>query len=278
VHKYIYARIEINKKQFKKILILNSKMNKINIEYSKDILEKHIIDFIKLYEKRPLLNNNGGMKAQHMFWVYFILKTLNPDVIIESGIWHGQSTWLIENVCPLAKIISIDPNLNYRKYISDKVDYRTKDFNEHDWTNELGIETCKNTLAFIDDHQNNYFRLFHAYTHNIGHIIFEDNYPTSNGDVLSLKKILSNNYHIMNINGQKTKHTIPDNYKDIVLQICDYFECPPVYLDTNITRWGDTFEEHDCKPAIYNKYEDWLDIFHKEQLDYTFIAYVKTKI
>ena len=36
--------------------------------------------------------------------------------------------------------------------------YRTKDFSDHDWTEELG-DDCKNALAFIDDHQNNYLRL-----------------------------------------------------------------------------------------------------------------------
>ena len=253
-------------------------MNEFINTCNKHSLAPHIIEFINLYERRPIVNNDGGMKAPHMFWVFLILKLLNPVVVIESGVWLGQSTWLIQQVCPNAKIISIEPAMSRIQYTSKRVDYRTRDFNDHDWIAELGIETCKNTLAFIDDHQNNYNRLQHAYKHSIGHIIFEDNYPTTNGDVLSLKKILSNNYHIINTNGIKTSHSIPDHYKNDVLQMCEYTECPPIYLDTNITRWGDTFEEHNCKPAMFNKYEKWLDIFQKEQLDYTFIAYVKTTI
>jgi hypothetical protein len=163
-------------------------------------------------------------------------------------------------------------------YKSQNIDYRRKDFNDHDWTKELG-DDCKNTLVFIDDHQNNYLRLKHAHKHNIPHVIFEDNYPTTQGDVLSLKKILSNDYHILDVpyNG-RTKHEIPSNYKTDVLEMCNYTECPPIYLDTNITRWGDNFSDHNCKTPLYTDNEPWLNEFKKNQLDYTFIAYVKVNI
>ena len=240
-------------------------------------LQKHLEDFLILNEKRPIKENNGGMKAPHMFWVYYILKTLKPKVIIESGVWHGQSSWLIEQVCPNSKIISIEPLLNNIIYKSTNIDYRTKDFNDHDWTHELG-DDCKNTIAFIDDHQNNYLRLQHAHKHNIPHVIFEDNYPTTQGDVLSIKKILSNNYHILDTPSTgRHAHDIPYYYKQHVLEMCNYSECPPIYLDTKITRWGDNFSDHNCKPPIYSDNEEWLSEFKKNQLDYTFIAYVNVK-
>lgn len=243
-----------------------------------DILLDYIIDFNKLYDKRPIKNNDGGMKSPHMFWVFLILKLINPLVVIESGIFKGQSTWLIENTCPNAKIISIDPNMNQIIYKSKKADYRTKDFNSHNWSNELGIDTCLNTLAFIDDHQNNYDRLKHAYNHKIGHVIFEDNYPTTKGDVLSLKKILSDNYHILDVNGKSLRYPIPEDYKSNVLNMCNYSECPPIFLDSPTTRWGDSFKEHNCKQPVVKKYKKYVDYFKNEQLDYTFIAYVKVNI
>jgi hypothetical protein len=234
-----------------------------------------INNFNLLYKNRPVFDNHGGMKAPHMFWVYFLLKKINPSIIIESGIFKGQSTWLIEQICPNSKLISIDPNLDRREFISDRADYRKKDFLEHNWLEELGLEGCKNTLAFIDDHQDNYLRLKHAHANKITHVIFEDNYPTTHGDVLSLKKILSNNYHIIDIYGVQTRYTIPDNYKYDVLQMCDYIECPPIYLDSKVTRWNDSFEIHNCKPPIFAEYNESLQYFKEEQLDYTFIGYVK---
>ena len=46
------------------------------------------------------------------FYFYLILKNLKPELIIESGVYKGQSTWLIENTLPNSKIISIDIDLN----------------------------------------------------------------------------------------------------------------------------------------------------------------------
>jgi hypothetical protein len=238
-------------------------------------LNEEVYNFNIIYKTRPISNNNGGMKAPHMFWVYLLLKKINPSIIIESGIYKGQSTWLIETVCPNSKIISIDPNLNQRLFISKNVDYRTKDFLKYNWLEELGINGCQNTVAFIDDHQDNYLRLKHAYNNKIAHVIFEDNYPTTQGDVLSLKKILSANYHIMHANGKKQIYSIPANYKEEVLKMCNYTECPPVYLDSNTTRWNDSFKLHGCKNPVFNKYNQHLNFFKSEQLDYTFIAYVK---
>jgi hypothetical protein len=241
------------------------------------ITPQHISDFLEMYKNRPISDNAGGMNSQHCFWVWYYLTTIQPEVVIESGIWYGQSTWLIEQVCPKARIISIDPRLDFRKYISPRVEYTTVDFNRHNWTAILG-ESCKKTLAFIDDHQDNFKRLEYAYVHKIPHMIFEDNYPTTHGDVLSLKKILSDNWYIMDVDGRRHKETIPDWYKPKVLELCDYNECPPVYLDSLTTRWNDTFVEHNCKAPIFTELTEDLQLFKKDQLGYTFIAYVQLKL
>jgi hypothetical protein len=242
-----------------------------------DITSETISDFLDMYKNRPILDNAGGMNSQHCFWVWYYLTKIQPEVVIESGIWYGQSTWLIEQICPKARIISIDPRLDFRRYISPRIEYTTLDFNQHDWTAILG-ESCKKTLAFIDDHQDNFKRLQHGYKHKIPHMMFEDNYPTRHGDVLSLKKILSNNWYIMNVNGKKTRQIVPFHYKNKVLEFCVYNECPPVYLDSLKTRWNDTFVEHNCKPPIFTELTEDLELFKTDQLGYTFIAYVQLKV
>ena len=63
-----------------------------------------------------------------MFSLYFILKKIRPNFVIESGIYRGQSTWLIEKTLPKTKILSIDPNLDNRIYISKKAKYSKLDF------------------------------------------------------------------------------------------------------------------------------------------------------
>jgi hypothetical protein len=84
---------------------------------------------------------------------------------------------------------------------------------------------------------------------------------------------MGNNY-IIDTPKSKTWHTIPPEYKQNVMNCCSYFECPPVYLDTPTTRWGDSFESHQCKPPVFTALEPGMEIFKEDQLDYTFIAFV----
>ena len=92
---------------------------------------------------------------------------LNKPFIIESGVWKGQSTWLIENTCPNSKLLCIDPNLYYRNYISKKAEYTNID-----WKN-LDIKNTENTLCFFDDHQNALERVQSAIKRGFKHLIFE---------------------------------------------------------------------------------------------------------
>ena len=44
----------------------------------------HLGEFEAVYADRPIKDNQGGMKAPHMFAVWFMAKRLNPDLIVES--------------------------------------------------------------------------------------------------------------------------------------------------------------------------------------------------
>lgn len=143
-----------------------------------------IDEFERCYSLRPLRHNAGGMAAPHMFATWFIARHLKPHVVIESGVWRGQSTWLFEQACPDAEIHAIDLNLSRREYISSRARYHNVDFTEIDWSGIAGSEA----LVFFDDHQNAYNRLIHAHWFGFEHLIFEDNDPPSYGDCYSLKK------------------------------------------------------------------------------------------
>ena len=139
-------------------------------------------NFSKIYETRPIKNNINGMQFPHMFATYFILKKINPSFVIESGVFKGQSTWLIENTLPNSKILSIDIDLTQRTYISKKAKYSNLDFKYHDFSN-----IPDDTLVFFDDHVSHYERLMQAKFFNIKNIILEDNYSENKGDFYCIK-------------------------------------------------------------------------------------------
>ena len=155
------------------------------VENSKDLLN----DFISLYEKRPVKNNKGGMLFTHMFYFYLMLKNLKPELVIESGVYKGQSTWLIESTLPNSKIISININLNSREYISKKAEYRSLDFKFNEFKN-----LPNNTLVFFDDHVNHLERIKQSNFFGIKNIVLEDNYTSYQGDFQTIKQI-SNDFN-----------------------------------------------------------------------------------
>ncbi len=134
-------------------------------------------EFKQLYTHRPIKQNVGGMKAVAMFWVWFVTKYLQPGLIIESGVWHGQSTWLLEQAAPHAQIICIEPALERIRYRSKKAFYTREDFS----TLQLPAYNPAHTLCFFDDHQNAFFRIQQVHKKGLIHCIFDDNYPVGFG-------------------------------------------------------------------------------------------------
>lgn len=275
------------------------------VPWSREEILSSLSEFEQLYERRPIRNNNGGMKSPHMFAVWYIARRLAPQTIIESGIWKGQSTWLLEQACPSARIISIDLNLARREYISDRVRYSSSDFAEQDWTD---IDPLK-TLVFFDDHQNAYTRLQQCYWFGFQHVIFEDNYPPEKGDCYSLKKafahagfqsasgrqagkeqsILDRAIHkaaqLLTRKGvmpQYSRVQIQPNQQDarfLAERLQTYYEFPPIF-QSRLTRWGDAWSQETyptAAPLLQLSDAGSHPVLADEAVFYTWICYVALK-
>lgn len=266
----------------------------------------YLDEFEAVYADRPIKDNQGGMKAPHMFAVWFMVRKLDPDLIVESGVWKGQSTWLLEKACPGAELISIDINLKNREYISERAVYSDRDFVEHDWG-----QISDRTLVFFDDHQNAYKRLQQCKWFGFKHIIFDDNYPISQGDCYSLKKafanagfeptnsssvplsnkifsrILRRSARLVGINPitltpqYEVVNIRPNNNDSRMLQknLNVYYEFPPV-IKSSKTRWGDEWEDVSYptpEPLLKQSDESTRKLFVDEAMYYTWICYAKLK-
>ena len=170
--------------------------NNDNSYWNVKTISSELVKFISLYKKRPIKNNINGAGFDNMFALYFILKKIRPKFIIESGVLRGQTTWIIEKTLPKSKILSIDINLKNRKFISKKVKYSNVDFKFHNFSN-----IPKNTLAFLDDHQNHLERLKQCKFFGIRNIILEDNYPVARGDFYTIRHAIgkSGYYHPLSV-------------------------------------------------------------------------------
>lgn len=244
--------------------------------------KKYLNEFVKLYNNKPIQDNTGGMKFPHMFATYCFLKELNPKLIIESGVWKGQGTWLMENTCPNAKIISIDTNLFYRQYISNNVTYSSSDILNHnlnEYVQNYANGNENDVVIFLDDHQNVLNRLKYLYeSTNIKNILYEDNYPSNQGDCLSIKKILENKKYVIDSAGVRNWYdSNPEDNKYLVSIIDTYFEFPPIIKPSH-TRWGDLWDSnYETKLPLYDELPFEIFKYENEMKDYTWICYVRIK-
>ncbi len=265
--------------------------------WSREDLRNKLREFAELYKRRPIANNEGGMRSPHMYLVWFALQELKPKAVIESGVLLGLGTWFFEKACPDAQLYCIDLNLNSIQYRSSKAEYFDRDFSTIDWNHLPKDET----VVFFDDHQNAYERVKIAQGFGFKHLIFEDNYPALQGDCYSLKKAfmhagfqlrplppitlwakLSARLKTMLGMPTATSERIPPNAADAEylknnLEI--YHEFPPIFQD-EFTRWGDPWDRDNYptpEPLLQSVEEDYQQIFKDEAASYTWMCYAKLK-
>jgi trans-aconitate methyltransferase len=177
--------------------------------------------FLPFYETRPIRQNDGGMKSSGLFTLWHILKKVNPKLVVESGVWKGQSTWLIENALPEAAIFAIDPASEGILYRTKRAEYTTNDFTILDWSNIK--DYLADTLVFFDDHQDVFARLKLCRELGIKTVILDDNYPEYSGNRhISLAAIL-------NQKSETGAMRFPKEREYLLDAIASYHKFPPVF-------------------------------------------------
>lgn len=264
----------------------------------RDQAREAVPEFVAVYRSRPIAQNPLGMGFNHCFATWFILRTMQPKLVVESGVWRGQSTWLIEKAAPDAEIVAIDPQPQSRVYTSRKARYETADFSRLDWSRaDVG-----NAVVFFDDHQNAYERLKDMRWLGFRHAIFEDNYPCGEGDCYSLRHLQAGFGHphiqmssayaatprellkrwliepLLTRLGPAQKVIVPPNDSDranLARHLAAYVEFPAVALaDRN--NWGGAWEGayEPVPPLLDSLIQLPADALKDDDMGYCHIAYV----
>lgn len=266
------------------------------VPWTRQEMIQAIPEFLKIYNKRPIRNNEGGMRSPHLFPTWFLIKKLKPKYIIESGVWKGQGTYFIEQAAPKATIFCLDPNLSRLVYKSKRSVYSTLDFSKQDWSSLPKDQT----LVFFDDHQDALKRVRTCQKMGFKHLMFEDNYPPREGDTYSLKKAFMHSGHKPLLNLHSTKGLllklvtlktyitqtldgsfVPENAKDdsyLRRVLKTYYEFPPI-IKLKKTRWGSlwTNDRFPTPKPLFPLSKEGLGIFKDEAQHYTWICYAKLK-
>lgn len=225
----------------------------------------YIDEFEELYNKRPIIDNSGGTNSSHLFPTFVYCKEKKPKLIIESGIWKGQGTWLFEKASN-AKIISFDINLNNLQYRSDRATYLQQDIMTSNIDDYIKDYHPDDILIFLDDHQDFNKRLGFFLDKGIKHIIYEDNYPPEHGDCLSVKKIISGDRQIEESNREK------------IIDCIEHYEESPPLFDSEKNRFGESWYLYETrKPLLDCDLKEKYLQFYNDRLGYTWLAYIRLK-
>jgi hypothetical protein len=215
----------------------------MNLNFNKNDLEL----FVNTIWSNDFASNNGGMGAPDLFTFWFILKTYQPKVVIESGVWNGISTKLIRKTLPYSKIICLDPrnipesgykdnNINTEYYLGNNfIDFKNLDLSKYN---------VDDILCFFDCHQNAYLRLQQCIEKNIYKIFLNDNYPVHCGSHYTISHLINNDNRLYNIDNESKEkllklfqnyHIFPNIYPGDIKTGEGYFKCDSYFTneDTN---------------------------------------------
>jgi hypothetical protein len=126
--------------------------------------------FFALYPDRPVADNSGGSGFNDSLWLFTAARLLAPALIVESGVYKGQSSWLLRQAVPGAALHCVDLDLSQRRWRDDGIAYH-----EGDWS-ELTLEAPagRPALCFFDDHVSQARRIREAHARGFRTLLFGD--------------------------------------------------------------------------------------------------------
>jgi hypothetical protein len=73
------------------------------------IIKEEIVRFVRLFQKAPLCLHDSVRQVciGNLFWIYYALQKYKPSIVIENNVIGDGLSWLVSEVCPSSRIISI---------------------------------------------------------------------------------------------------------------------------------------------------------------------------
>ncbi len=135
-----------------------------------EFVELNLPEFKQVLNDHPIkIPWGGAFSTTEAFWTYFLIKSLQPDIVIESGSYEGYSLYYLLQAAPNADAYSFDPYNTPKKV--GYFQYHPYDWTEYDFDGPL-----IDAFVFFDDHINQDERLRQAKERGIKHTLFHDNF------------------------------------------------------------------------------------------------------
>ena len=167
-----YPVEKIIKKQRNRLIVkeLHSFLEYSGLEYNKSKVEEYLDEFNYVFTNSPIKEHESGFGYNEGIFFYTILKIIEPELVIESGVMKGFTTYLIDAATHKdCEIYSYDINFQNNMFNSKKAKYINSDIN-----NNIPLIKNKKTVALWDDHTSQLDRLKFSQENNIHYNFFDD--------------------------------------------------------------------------------------------------------
>ncbi len=145
------------------------------VEFKKTKLLNSIERYEEIFRHSKIRDLNGGLGFNNGLFFYVLISHFQPKKILESGVWKGYSTFLIDEATSMdSEIFSFDINLDKREFISKKASYF-----ESDLSLESEVNFSKIDFALFDDHVSIYDRLKFCLKNEIKIVVVDDDLSVS---------------------------------------------------------------------------------------------------
>lgn len=138
-----------------------------------ETIAEYVDEFRDVFRESPITMNKYGANFPSGVNLFLMARCFDPGLIVESGVYKGQSSYFLASACPRAKVHAFDPNLQELSHRTPGVTYH-----EHDWMNtDVKCDPAGTGLCFFDDHQNQALRVIQAHKRGFKHMIVDDSWP-----------------------------------------------------------------------------------------------------
>lgn len=136
-------------------------------------------EFLRLHERHPLPNHHSSyVSLSEAFWLWRMAADLKPDIMAESGTFHGYSAWWLRKGSPSSLFRTHDPARSPHDDVLPGLTgvwaHIAQDFAAY-WSMDNWSEF--DGFVFFDDHIDQGLRLKQAVERGFKHILFHDVYP-----------------------------------------------------------------------------------------------------
>lgn len=149
-------------------------LERASLPSGRDWLREVVEDLWSATAKLPVKDaSRGGSWFHNLFWLYVFGRAVDPEFVVESGVFKGQSLAMLRQAAPSAEMHAFD--LSFANLL-ERLPGVT--YHESDWSEVPLSASGRRSLAYFDCHVDHGRRIREAHERGFRTLLFDDAPPT----------------------------------------------------------------------------------------------------